>query len=195
MTKDIIASLYGSNSPDQAPGDFAPARPRSSVPSTDSTTGTARSRARIQAARVLYGSPIAEAITRRSADVFERTGLVPAGLRALVGQEYPGIQETGLPDGFMLSLLNTHVDYVLNEARAETEADDAQIDQWHREVHADLSVRYGGAEAASDLLARTQRFIDATPSLSRMLQVQPDLGSRPDIVAGLVHHVFVNGIR
>ena len=79
---------------------------------------------------------------------------------------------------------------VLDPIAADHERNRRTAD-WGREAREALRATYGGD--VDDLLARTNRYAQAF-GLSRMLN-DTGLGSRPDVVQELVHHVFITGYR
>jgi hypothetical protein len=150
------------------------------------------------AARDFYGdSYIASVVDRRAAELWEVTGATEAQRRE-IRDTFIEIGESGLPEGVVAILAEHYIDRELAAARQEdpdaaADALDKEIDLRNEELRNNLRLRYG-AKDGEQLLERAQRFVRAHPKLAKVLQ-EHGLGSRPDIVEGIVAHVFSTGWR
>ena len=167
-----------------------------SAPSAPAPAGATDDR---DTAHQLFGySALESAIERRGDELWSVTGVTEAMQRQTRDQFVGIATATSLPEMLVARIAEHYLDGELATFRQDDpEADELalarQVDGWNAELCADLRTRYGAADAEK-LLVRAEKFVKAHPALNRILK-QHGLGSRPDIVEGIVSHVFSTGYR
>jgi hypothetical protein len=141
---------------------------------------------------------LTSAFARRGPELWAAIGADTATQRQML-ETFVGIKRsTQLPEGLLTRIAEAHLDGELaavrqNDPEAATDALHKQVQTWNAEIRETLRSRYGAKEG-EQLLARTAKFVKATPALATLLQ-QHGLGSRPEIVEGIAAHVFSSGYR
>jgi len=168
--------------------------PTSAKPATQTVDPNATAASR------LYGTlGLEQVIDRNESDLFVHAGRGAADHRQL-RQTFVNFVKAGVPDGIARELAEKFIDGEIGAARRpaaeiDTAADalEQQITAWHAETREYLRLQYG-AQAAEDLLERTRKYVASVPGLGAVLD-KHGVGSRPDVVKQLVHHVFITGYR
>jgi hypothetical protein len=163
---------------------------------TPATTGAHTPVSDAALAQALYGTKeVTDAIESRHTELYEVRGDGDAQ-RAELASTFTEIAKS-LPVTLTAKLATNYIDAELAEARADdpavhAAAVDKTITEANRLMRTGLAQTYG-VKGAEDLIARTNRFIAASPQLSKVLG-KYGLGSRPDLVEDIVHHVYMNGL-
>jgi hypothetical protein len=106
---------------------------------------------------------------------------------------------TNLPEGVLMRIAEGSINNRLAKSRVVEDEDaaevalDRQIVAWNKETRDQLSQTYG-AEQGEQLLKRAARFVAKHPKLAERMR-ERGLGSRPDIVLGIIEHIFETGWR
>jgi hypothetical protein len=141
----------------------------------------------------------AEVIKQRGPELYAQAGFDSAAQQAL-DQKYRRFgKETGLSDAVLASMAAGELDNLAAGARVadDPDADDfalaKQIADNNALLREEFTAQYGRREGEA-LLERTRRFVRKHPTLAQTLQAR-GLGSKPEIVRGIAHHVFITGWR
>jgi len=144
-------------------------------------------------------SPAVSVIDRRGPQLWAKTGADTKAQEQL-RETFRQIEfATELPSAVMTRIAEGHLDGQLADARMsdDPDADGLALHRRITEGNVELRDRLArthGAKDAEELLGRAQRFVRSYPALAAILQ-QHGLGSRADIVEGIVGHVFSTGWR
>ena len=183
---DTADKLYGDDVPSATQ---KPAPPPASAGATDDR----------ETAHQLYGySALESAIDQRGEELWSVTGATEAMQRQTRDQFVGIATATGLPEMLVARIAEHYLDAELatfrqDDPEAAELALARQIDEWNAELRTDLRARYGAVDAEK-LLIRAEKFVKSHPALNGILK-QHGLGSRPDLVDGIISHVFSTGYR
>ena len=199
--KTAASVLFGNDKPAAAPSTGTLVTGLDlNAPARQTATPTARSgqASDSTAASVMFGPVDVEAaVDTRDADLYDTLGATEKQ-RTEIKDTFVGIAKgSGLLQGLVASITAAYLDAELAAARAtdrkaHAEQVESQAVKDSRAARAGLRLRYGATEAEA-VLTRTERFVSAHPALSKALGAH-GLGSRPEIIAAIAHHVYKNGL-
>jgi hypothetical protein len=121
----------------------------------------------------------------RRADLGDVLGLTQTQIREAEDTHTDAIRSSGVDPYGLGRAIYDH--YVAGEIAAHRGNADVDVQALNEATRRELRETYGAAEA-DDLLARTAAFVQSHPKLGAILRAH-GVGSRADVVAGLVDHV------
>ncbi|MFB3855014.1 MAG: hypothetical protein ACE148_14485 [Vicinamibacterales bacterium] len=175
--------------------------PQSAGDERDDDHGPADRRAlsaREETARLLFGGTLGKQLDGILLPAFDALGMNDESRGTLRDDLLDIHENTGLGDVFVTRLADAYVAAEIAATRASDpdsrgEALCEEIRKNNESIREDLRLRHGAAEAER-LLGRAQAFARSHPALQRFLQSH-GIGSRPEIVNEIIHHVVSTGWR